>query len=157
MKEKSSEELLYYFKLLVLVVVLAVVSYGIVKILQLDAVQAQYVGIADTLIFIGFIVKGRSAAKKEKERRADLKANGIQIVADFLEVDLSITRSFIVAEHHLRVVGIDPATGEEKVYETSYFGPNEDPDLKKIPLKIMVYVDPNNSNNYYVEVPFLES
>lgn len=152
----KSEELLYYAKLILLVVILGAVSYGIVMILQLDAVQAQAVVIIDVLTVAGYINSMRRAGKKEEERRASLKANGIQVVADFLDVELGWSHYFMVADHILRVVGTDPLTGEEKTYATTYYGPNEEPDRKEFPQKIMVYVDKSNPDNYYIDLSFLD-
>lgn len=151
MKPKQSEYK-YYFKIILIIAVFAALLFAASLLWQVESLQTRIVGWTGGIIALAYFIRAVILGNREQRRRNYLKLHGVPVTADFLDIELGSSHHLIFADYYLRVTGSDPETGEQVIYETSYIGENKEPDKKTIPKKILVYVDPADSSNYYIDL-----
>ncbi|MFC1598963.1 hypothetical protein ACFL2U_03090 [Patescibacteria group bacterium] len=141
------------------VLFIAYIIYKVSTLLnQQDIGEAVIKSLITLVIVGGALYAFFISPKKIKARIEKLKASGLKIQASFLKVEgrdynghQGIYNRFVI-----KTKGIDPISQKDTIF-TSLLLPNKNKVLpgENIPQKLDVYIDAQDSNNYYVDTSFL--
>ncbi|MBD3359834.1 MAG: hypothetical protein GF365_03980 [Candidatus Buchananbacteria bacterium] len=148
-------------KILLIVLIVLMITYAFWQLVQKPDNQDLYAKITEAVVIAIMVLGGLYALliapKKETKRIAKLKSQGLKIETDFIKIEGRNYNSHKGKYNYyvIKTKGIDPQSHKPKEYLSKYI--YKKPADKEIPNIINVYVDPQESKNYFMDLPFLNN
>ncbi|MBD3359488.1 MAG: hypothetical protein GF365_02160 [Candidatus Buchananbacteria bacterium] len=146
------------FQTFLIVLVSVMILYFLWKIIELgnQDLQAAIITVGIFIVMISVVFYSVFITpKKEKIRISKLKAAGLKIKTKFIGIEgreynghTGKYRYYIV-----KTQGIDPFSQQTKQYYSKHI--YKQIESKDVPPEIEVYIDPQESKNYFMDLPFL--
>lgn len=157
MEQQNDIKLMMFFSMLFGAIVLFVVSIFLYSFLKILTFIFILMGVI--LLIVGWVFGLKPVYKINNNKK--LLHTGKKIETKFIGVEenkketVRVTMAHRMSPFIIKSSGTDPITGETKIFKSNnvWFDPR---DFLSKDEKINVYVDPKNSNNYYMDLSFLD-
>jgi hypothetical protein len=144
LNETTAKTLIYIVTAIVLLVLAGLIFEAVMKKNYDDLFDL----VVFALIFFVFIIV---LPLKRIGTIKDLRSSGIRIEAKVNGVDESVEDS--KTRYEIIAIGKNPVNGQEMQFESDPL--RADP-TRYLPEKIVIYIDPQDAGNYYMDIDFLD-